>query len=457
MFPLAVLYDDDGELWEGQDQRNSRLNAGVPGAHAVIPFQCEICWIRNLEKRDVNLVEDRRYLACIRRANLDAINSRAQSTIKGHVSFIKRAVANAAQINRTPFFAPRGPFPLCDEAGMGWAVDLLVNSIFAKGRISKNIQFGTFRKGRGTFTKTWQSSPLGLTEGNTFTGAGVQIRSTSCPSQSPWFNDFLLGAQDRMGYETKNQQAMPFMAVLRQLELIAQDIDDEDDVSQKAFLIRLGALIAILTAASLRGHEGFYLDITATMKHLRTGRDGVVPTGGVKRKVFTEKEASSLPEICLCLLGKFKGETGERYHSIVVANESMTGLKTRWWVERLMELCKQEGRSSGYAFKGADGKPISPSEYNAAVRHYIGLIQAEPEGLIPEKAELIRYGISRSYRKTSETRALRAGIAKGDVETMNRWRKIERAKGKMPQFAMVDHYSNAEQLKTLTWRYSYVL
>jgi hypothetical protein len=54
------------------------------------------------------------------------------------------------------------------------------------------------------------------------------------------------------------------MAMLRQLELIAQDIDDEDDVSQKAFLIRLGALIAILTAASLRGHEGFYLDIAAT-------------------------------------------------------------------------------------------------------------------------------------------------------------------------------------------------
>jgi hypothetical protein len=96
MFPLAVLHDDDGELWEGQEQRNRRLNVDVAGAHAVIPFQCEICWIRNLEKREVNLVADRRYLACIHRANLDAINSRAESTIKGHVSFIKRAVAKAA-------------------------------------------------------------------------------------------------------------------------------------------------------------------------------------------------------------------------------------------------------------------------------------------------------------------------------------------------------------------------
>jgi hypothetical protein len=79
------------------------LNVGVAGAHAVIPFQCKICWIRNLEKREVNLVADRRYLECIRRANLDAINSRAESTIKGHVSFIKRAVANAAEVNRTRF------------------------------------------------------------------------------------------------------------------------------------------------------------------------------------------------------------------------------------------------------------------------------------------------------------------------------------------------------------------
>jgi hypothetical protein len=173
IFPLAVLYDDDGQLWEGQEQRSSRLNAAVPGAHAVIPFQCEICWIRNLEGRNVNRTEDRRYLACIRRANLDAINSRAKSTIKAHVSFMRRVVTNAALVNRTPFFAPRGPFPLADTCGMGWAVDLLLNSMFAKGRITATIQFGTFRKGRGTFSKTWQSSPQGVSEGNSFTGTGT--------------------------------------------------------------------------------------------------------------------------------------------------------------------------------------------------------------------------------------------------------------------------------------------
>jgi hypothetical protein len=81
------------------------------------------------------------------------------------------------------------------------------------------------------------------------------VRSTTCPSQSPWFTDFMLGAQDRMGYETKNQKALPILAVVRQLELISTDIESEDDVSARNFFIRLGALIAVLTAASLRGHE----------------------------------------------------------------------------------------------------------------------------------------------------------------------------------------------------------
>jgi hypothetical protein len=58
-----------------------------------------------------------------------------------------------------------------------------------------------------------------------------------------------------MGYETKNQKALPILAVVRQLELISTDIESEDDVSARNFFIRLGALIAVLTAASLRGHE----------------------------------------------------------------------------------------------------------------------------------------------------------------------------------------------------------
>jgi hypothetical protein len=414
--------------------------------------------MRNLEGRDPRLVDDRIYLACIRRANLDAINARAKSTIQNHIGFINATIANCERINKTPRFEQRGPFGLGDVVGMGEAVDLLTKSIFSKGRVKDHIQYNTMRKGRSTFTKLWESSPQGVIEGSTFSGTTARVRLTSCRTQSTWYYDFTLGAQDRMGFQTNNQLALPIDAVIRQLELIDADIDDAADDKARHFLIKVGALIAILTAASLRGHEGFYLDIAATQKHLPKGKNGRLPRNALKRKVFTEAEAKNLPEVCICLLGKFKGETGERYHSIVLANESSTGLKTRFWIEQLMAVCEAEGRSNGSAFNDSDGSPPSPTEYNAMVRHYLKVLQDEPDSLLGDKKDdIIRYGISRSYRKTSETRARRAGVAKDDVETVNRWRKVERAKGKMPQFDMAEHYSDAKQLGTLTWRYSYVL
>jgi hypothetical protein len=261
-----------------------------------------------------------------------------------------------------------------------------------------------------------------------------------------------------MGYATKNQVAVPIAAVVRQLELIEEDIEESSDNETRHFLIRLGALIAILTAGSLRGHEGFYLDIAGTRKHLDRGRTGSIPRQALKRKLFTEAEAANLPQICICLLGKFKGETGERYHSIILANESVSGLQTRVWVERLLEVCNAEGKTNGGAFNNADNSPPSPTEYNMAVRHYFQGIMEEPDSVMPDNdEEILRYGISRTYRKTSETRARRAGILKDDIDTVNRWRKVERAKGKMLQFSMADHYSDASQLGTLTWRYSYAL
>lgn len=327
----------------------------------------------------------------------------------------------------------------------------------AKGRITDHIQFNTMRKGRSTQTLLWSSSPTGTLEGATFSGNASRIRFTTCPTQSTWFGDFLLGAQDRMGYETKNQKAVPISAIVRQVEMIEDDIDNAESQEQAHFLVKLAALITILTTASLRGHEGFYLDIAATRKHINEGRDGVTPGKALTTKLLTEKEARNLPQVCICLLGKFKGETGERYHSIIVANESSSGLRPRFWLERLLEVCSDEGRLSGYAFNNANGSRPSPTEYNANIRQYFKAIQEEEEGLVDPNIDTIRFGISRTYRKSSESMARAAGIPKDQVETMNRWRKIERAKGKMPQFDMADHYADAKQLSTLTWRYSYAL
>eukprot|EP00804_Cyclotella_cryptica_P009196 CCRYP_003235-RA/>CCRYP_003235-RA protein AED:0.41 eAED:0.41 QI:0/0/0/1/0/0/2/0/290 len=289
------------------------------------------------------------------------------------------------------------------------------------------------RKYRSTYTKMWSSSPIGVSEGSSFSGFNRSVSITSAPTQSEFFANFLVGAKDWMGYQTKNQLSVPIGAVVRLIELVDIDISTSEDPAHTKLLTRFGDLVTILTAGSLRGHEGFYLDIAATKRYLNVGRTGAIPSGTVKKKIFTEAESRALHRVCICLLGKFKGETGERYHSIILANESTSGLRSRKWIERLMALCDEE------------------------VRHYIQIIQEEDENLFDTKSDITRYGISRTFRKTSETRARRAGIPKDQVEMVNRWRKVERARGRKPNFDMADHYSDASQLGTLTWRYSYAL
>ncbi len=64
------------------------------------------------------------------------------------------------------------------------------------------------------------------------------------------------------------------------------------------------------------------------------------------------------------------------------------------------------------------------------------------------------YGFSRTFRRTAEGRARAANLDTGIQNAMNRWKKIEQAKGKCPRFNMVDHYSHARDLMHVTWRYS---
>ena len=52
MYPMTVIRDEAGNKWFKQEEREHRLNHGVAGVHLTIPFQCETCWMRNLEGRD---------------------------------------------------------------------------------------------------------------------------------------------------------------------------------------------------------------------------------------------------------------------------------------------------------------------------------------------------------------------------------------------------------------------
>jgi len=151
-----------------------------------------------------------------------------------------------------------------------------------------------------------------------------------------------------MGSQSEPNCGLLMGAIVYLLSLVTMDAEDAEELGFHADankLWKVGAYVCILTAASLRGHEGFFVDLMGLQDNLSTGRFGVIPAGFVidKDTLFTEEICKDLPHITVAMLGHFKGETGVDQHLISLANKSVPGLKTRWWIEKLVLVCKVEG------------------------------------------------------------------------------------------------------------------
>jgi hypothetical protein len=325
------------------------------------------------------------YLACIWRANLDAMLGKSPLTIRAHRRETIAVLEISRLIGKTLAYHPRGPFPVDDPVGMSLAVDMLLKSLVAKGCIDDHVQFFTLQKLRRTYTKNWESSPAGVTEGALFAKGAGRICLTSCLAQSQWFHDFLQGMEYRMGCQSRPNHGLLIGAIVHLLTLLSVDAQEAEESGMEMEaneLWKAGTYFCTLTAASLRGHEGFYLDLAGPRSHLSRGMDGHIPIGLNKSSFLTEEMCRDLSHVMVCLLGKFKGETGVDHHLKTVANETMSGLKPRWWHEKLVDVCELQGRCFGPAFASADGRLASSLDYNALSCKYLAWVQDETS-LIP--------------------------------------------------------------------------
>jgi hypothetical protein len=194
--------------------------------------------------------------------------------------------------------------------------------------------------------KNWESSPPGVKEGAAFANRKYRVRQTSFPAQSEWFHNFLRGLEFWMGCQSDPNHRLLMGAVVHLLGLIrvnAEEAELAGSLLDANELWKIGAYICILTAALLRGHEGFHLKLAGLQKHFEKGRTGLVPFGLDKSTILTEEMCRNLPHVTICLLGKFKAKTGTDHHLITVANVTVSGLKPWWWMEKLVEVCGMEG------------------------------------------------------------------------------------------------------------------
>lgn len=447
------MYEDSQDL--------QRYKVGCDGAHLMMPFQCDLCIFRSLYKRNPMMgPSDTEALQVIRRMNLDLIWSREPSTVEKNLWNINNIIATCEASGFEPTLPPLGPLPFDDMYGWTVAFTMILHST-RKGRNAKGYtQFATIRKNRSAFSNLYSISAFGVRENEVISLKSEPAAAiTACPTSSIWFTRWISGCETRMGYVEKKNKAISIDLFLAMLETFKRNIMASPQRSWERFRLISGITYSVLTfAGSFRGSETLKLDWSTLLKHLEKGN--------IKEKEKTKRgrsvlSADAIPHIVIPLRGRFKGEKGERCHLIPMTNVTTTHIPIRAIVELFVMARKERiNVNCNWGFINKFGSRIEFREMNNIVLEIIEEIKDKDE---EDKFELkdttIRedFSINRSFRRGSTAHALNQKIPQPVVEAHNRWRKIERSKGRKPRLGMVEEYSEIAQLVPTRVQYTEML
>ena len=417
----------------------NKFKVARPGDHFITPFQCDKCIGRMLVGRTL-IPGDRKddlLACCIRRANLDALWSRETSTVLANTRHLRQLLETWELVGIPPPMPALGPFPMTDVQGFGVAISMLLRSL-NPGKYGDYTQFATIRKERSCFNNYYHASAVGSKAMATLGQDTAKAFLTNCPTQSLWFERFAKGCLYRMGEVVKQDLAISIGVMHALMKLFEVEWTQVTDAAVKSELASIALYCVIAFCGSFRGHEVFLVDLFGLLKYEES-----------------LSKAGDRSHCVIPLLGKYKGETGERYHLTPLAYTTKTGLQLGLWVSRVCMHRRAEGRSHGPVFADRWGNMVNPRVFETHILGKLQIIKESHGDLIPDSVDVFEeYGISRSFRRGSNTHATNQGVSKNDRELMNRWRNVENSKGKKARLAMADHYADIRQLVPSLLRYS---
>ena len=183
------------------------------------------------------------------------------------------------------------------------------------------------------------------------------------------------------------------------------------------------------------------IDLSGLLKYLEVGR-----------------EHSQCPHLIVALLGRLKGETGERYHMMVMARETQSGINGGIWADRIARLNRDRNRTEGWVFTRGRARQGRIGDYEEEFIHRLEALKRIRPGLFEPGIDIAAaYSLYRSLRRGSNTEAIRNKVSRTIIDLNNRWRKFERARGRMPSLDMQQHYTQMQGVLTSMWEYSHSL
>jgi hypothetical protein len=241
------------------------------GDSLIVPFECDLCIFRKIQgiNPQKGNAQDDITLACIRRANLDAFWSRAEPTVRGNLSNLRRIVDVSQSAGMHGPFLSTGPLPNYDHCGYEMAVDMLLLSRRKGNHDGSHLQYETLRHYSTAYANFMRVSSEATSSVKAMVDEkGRYTRFSEDPCGSVWYTRFKEGCKQRMGQDIRSNLAFFTEVVVAILKSITGKYKDASSKEEVCWWMTFGAYVAFSYVLSLRVGEALLFDLSEIKKEL---------------------------------------------------------------------------------------------------------------------------------------------------------------------------------------------
>lgn len=264
---------------------------------------------------------------------------------------------------------------------------------------------------------------------------------SACPTRTRWFERFLQGNKMRTGVIRRRNFGLSKEAIHGLLDLLERDWRADITRERRENVELLAVFVISSYLGGLRGEEVPLLSMKGLIQF------------------WNETREHGTPHVMLTLRGKFKGETGARWHLLPIADDTRSKIPVRAWFCRMMiTQVTERGRRDGWVFQRRDGTRARFGDYDGLFKKYMKELKGDGRGLIPQNVDPDKdLSLRRSLRKSSTSEASNQNVDGVAIDMNNRWRRLERSKSGEAALGMRELYSQLESTLPTQLRYSQAL